>query len=275
MCSTASAAVSTAPPSAARTALGGRRSTWAAPCAALGGLPTPMRTRRKSDECRCDCRERSPLWPARPPPALSRTVPGGRSSSSCTTTIDAGSSIAEPPGQRRARRGRTRSCRSSGRPGATCRSPSDQATRACRPFSALRARRPRGQQLDGVGRRRCAGSRRTRSRVAQPDDQQVGRGAPALRPGEGAAQGLALFGAASAASPRLAAAASPPRLRLALGRLLLDDDARRLADGDGRLGVDVGRDAGRQVEVRDPQLAPMVSALMSTSIEVECRPAAR
>ena len=76
MRSTASAAVCTATARTSRTALGGRRSTWDAPWAALGGLPTPMRTRRKSDECRCDWMERSPLCPARPPPALRRTVPG-------------------------------------------------------------------------------------------------------------------------------------------------------------------------------------------------------
>ena len=48
MCSTASAAIATARPRDSRTASGGRRRTCDAPCAALGGLPTPMRTRRKS-----------------------------------------------------------------------------------------------------------------------------------------------------------------------------------------------------------------------------------
>ena len=37
--------------------------------------------------------ERSPLCPAKPPPALRRTAPGGRSSSSCTITMEAGSVI--------------------------------------------------------------------------------------------------------------------------------------------------------------------------------------
>ena len=37
--------------------------------------------------------ERSPLWPARPPPALTFSSPGGRSSSSWTTMICSGDSI--------------------------------------------------------------------------------------------------------------------------------------------------------------------------------------
>ena len=64
----------------------GRRSTWSVPAPRPGGLPTPMRTRAKSSECRCDWIDRSPLCPAVPPPTLTFTTPGGRSSSSCTIT---------------------------------------------------------------------------------------------------------------------------------------------------------------------------------------------
>ena len=37
----------------------------------------------------CVIMSRSPLWPPWPPPNLSRAVPGGRSSSSCTTSTSA------------------------------------------------------------------------------------------------------------------------------------------------------------------------------------------
>ena len=37
-----------------------------------------------------------PLWPAMPPPCLMRTVPGGKSSSSCTTRISSGAILKKP-----------------------------------------------------------------------------------------------------------------------------------------------------------------------------------
>ena len=104
---------------------------------ALGGLPTPMRTRTKSVVCRCDCRERSPLWPASPPPALTRTVPGGRSSSSCTTTMEDGSAMPNRwPGH--ARPAPIRSCRWSEWPAPPSYRRGRRRRRgACSPFSAL------------------------------------------------------------------------------------------------------------------------------------------
>ncbi len=53
---------------------------------------------------------------------------------------------------------------------------------------------PLGQQLDHVGTRVVQAPGELGARVAEPDDEQIRRGAPALGPGEGAAQGLALFG---------------------------------------------------------------------------------
>ena len=52
---------------------GRRDSTWSAPRSFDGGLPTPMRTRRKSCVPRCWVMLRSPLCPASPPPALTRS----------------------------------------------------------------------------------------------------------------------------------------------------------------------------------------------------------
>ena len=58
-----------------------------------GGLPTPIRTRRKASDFRCCFSDRSPLWPASPPPSLTFSFPGGRSSSSWTTRICSGRSM--------------------------------------------------------------------------------------------------------------------------------------------------------------------------------------
>ena len=91
--STASAASSTTTSSSARSALPGRRSTWSVPSIRPGGLPTPMRTRRKSCEWRWDRIDARPLLPANPPPSFTCIRPAGKSSSSCTTTSRARSSI--------------------------------------------------------------------------------------------------------------------------------------------------------------------------------------
>src|SRR5260221_1658028 len=50
----------------------------------------PMRSRKNSDEPSCASMSRSPLWPAWPPPNFIFTLPGMRSSSSCTTRISSG-----------------------------------------------------------------------------------------------------------------------------------------------------------------------------------------
>ena len=95
-------------------AAGAGRATLPAPRS--GGLPTPMRTRRKSGECRCAWTDRSPLWPARPPPDLRRTVPAaGRARRARSRCSRGRRSRTAWPG--RARPGRTRSCRWSGRRG--------------------------------------------------------------------------------------------------------------------------------------------------------------
>src|SRR5262249_55598516 len=84
--STASAACSTVTSTSARSRLLNRFSTWSAPRSFDTGLPTPRRTRRKSWVCRWATIERSPLWPARPPPDFTLSSATGKSSSSCTTT---------------------------------------------------------------------------------------------------------------------------------------------------------------------------------------------
>ena len=112
-----------------------------------------------------------------------------------------------------------------------------------------------GQELDGVGPRIVQAPGELGSRVAQTDDQQVSRSAPALRPGKGAAQGLALFGRGFRClrlATGLGAFFGRAFLALALalgGNLFLDDDPWRLADGDGSLRLDFGRDARWQCEV--------------------------
>ena len=139
--------------------------------------------------------ERSPLCPPSPPPSLSRTTPNPRSRSSCTTTRSARCDVvvAQQPGDRAAgdvhvrpwvRRAR-RDGRRAGPPG---RPRSPCASRTGRPRPALRAGRRRG-------RRRCAGSRRTRA-----------RGCRARPPGLDPARRL---------SPRRTVVAAPPRPRLA------------------------------------------------------------
>ena len=236
-----------------RTGLGGRRRTCDAPFAALGGFPTPMRTRRKSDEWRCDCTERRPLCPARPPPAFRRTVPGGRSSSSWTITMEEGSAIPQP--RRQGAHRRPGVVHVGGRCGERHPAPADRHHRGPGVDALLDPQRcavPLGQQLDRVHSRIVQAPGELRSGVAQPDDEQVRRCPPVLRPGKGAAQGLALFAARLGRHvfTRLGAGGGlGPLLRFALGGLLLDRDPWRLADGDCCLGVDVGRDAGGQREI--------------------------
>ena len=98
------------------------------------------------------------------------------------------------------------------------------AARAATPFSARSDAPCRSASSSTVSDRRCAGSRRIGARVAEPDDEQVRRGAPALGPGEGAAQGLALFGRGPGCPALGSAAASLSLgctfLALALGGLL-------------------------------------------------------
>ena len=53
--------------------------------ALIGGRPMPMRTRYQSRVPSLSQMERSPLWPACPPPNFTRIVPGSMSSSSWMT----------------------------------------------------------------------------------------------------------------------------------------------------------------------------------------------
>ena len=139
---------------------------------------------------------------------------------------------------------------------------------------------PLGQQLDGVGPGVVQAPGELGSGIAQPDDQEVRRGAPALRPGKGAAQGLALFvRRIPMPAPRRPARRLPrPRLPRPRPRrdLFLHDDTRRLADGDGGLGVDFGRDARRQREVGHAHL-PADGQLADVDLDARSgwRPAAR
>ena len=75
----------------------------------------PMRTRAKSVVCRWAWIDLRPLCPARPPPTLTWTRPGGRSSSSWTTTSWLEIVDAEAAHQRAARPRPSRSCRWWGR----------------------------------------------------------------------------------------------------------------------------------------------------------------
>ena len=152
--------------------------------------------------------------------------------------------------QTRARRDRTRSCRWSARPGPPA-CPCDVATptRAGTPFSARRLAPWRSaSSVTASDPALCRLPANSVAGVPEPDDQQVRRGPPALGPGKGAAQGLALSARALGCLPgRLGGLPRCPFLALgALGALALGgDDTGRLADGDRRLGVDLGGDALR------------------------------
>ena len=265
--STESAAVSIASSRSPRTDLGGRRNTWDAPCAALGGLPTPMRTRTKSDECRCDWIERSPLCPAsRRPPSAHRP----RLEVELVVHDDDGGRIgdAEALGQ-----GGTATPDSFmyvvGTARATRRPPITAVRRAPRrPSRRAATHRGVAPAAPRCRSRRCAGSRRTPRRgcpIRRPAGPPACPGAPTGRR------------AGAGPSPLRPRYPQPPRsarwrplrplLALALGGLFFHRDPRRLADRDRRLGVDLGRDALGQREVGDAQLAPMVSPLTSTSME--------
>ncbi len=93
--------------SAATSSRGSRKrpSTWAETISGSveSGRPTPARTRQKSRPPRPRLRLFSPLWPATPPPSLTRTSPKGRSISSWRTTTRSSGTLQRAP--RRAGRG--------------------------------------------------------------------------------------------------------------------------------------------------------------------------
>jgi hypothetical protein len=62
----------------------------------LSGRPTPTRTRVKSELPSPRFKDLRPLWPARPPPVRTSTLPNGRSISSCTTTTWSRSTPSSP-----------------------------------------------------------------------------------------------------------------------------------------------------------------------------------
>ena len=143
--------------------------------------------------------ERSPLWPARPPPALTRTVPSGRSSSSCT--IDQPGQILDPEAADEG---------------------GDGAARVV--HVGLREGQRQAAALDpGLGTRACSLERLRRSPWrAASEDHGVGAGVVAgagvLGPGVAEADGQQVRGRARRALIRrgesgIARAASPPRER--------------------------------------------------------------
>ena len=142
---------------------------------------------------------RRPLLPASPPPTLTRTVPGGRSSSSWTTISCGGSVDACGGASARRRPGRSRSCRSSGRPART-RRPRDRASATSalsRP--ALNFPPARSTSRPRPRHRRCGACARTPC-----------PGFPARRPARRSRPRRQITRAASSPAASPSAAASPP-----------------------------------------------------------------
>ena len=185
MHSTASAATSMLTSSSARSRFEGERSTWSAPCSLPpGGLPMPMRTRVKASEWRWALMERSPLWPASPPPGLDPhdARAAGPARRARPPAGPGPRSRSGGPGGRRP--GRSRSCRSAGRPGpAGGRRPATSATRACSldRFSRSPWRPASRATVSAPALCRVLGE--LGARVAEPHRQQVRRACPtAARP---------------------------------------------------------------------------------------------
>ena len=213
MRSTASAAVSTAAASSSRDRLGrpaAARATRPGPRSAAcprRRAPGGSRTSAGATEM-----ERSPLCPASPPPALRRTVPGrqvelvvhdhdgrrvGRSRTAWPAPRTADARLVHVGGRD-----------GQGHPVATQRG--HAGSRARTPFSARSDAPWRcASSSTASDPALCRLPANSAAGVAQPDDQQVRRGAPALGPGEGAAQGLALFARGLGCLPARLGGASP------------------------------------------------------------------
>ena len=235
------------------------------PAAALGGLPTPMRTRRKSFEWRCVGDGAQPVVAGESAARLQPDRPGRQVELVVHDDDGRGIGDAEALRQARARRDRTRSCTWSARPAPpACRPASTTPTRAGTPFSARRVAPWRSaSSVDGIG----PGVVQAPGEFAPLDSPSptTSRSAGVPRRSDrakGAAQGLALSARALGCLPgRLGGLARCPFLALALGALALGgDDAGRLADGDRRLGVDVGGDARQAARCPTPAPAHRWSA---------------
>ena len=273
MRSTASAAVCTDAASSSRTALGGRRSTCDAPWAALGRLAHADAHPEEVRRVQVRLHGAQPVVPGQAAPRL-EPHRARRQVELVVHDHDGGRLVdPEPRGQRAHGRPRTRSCRSSGRPAP----PAGRASVTTRRpgLHALLGPQRRavalGQQLDRVGPGVVQAPGELRSGVAQPDDQQVRRCPPALGPGEGAAQGLALFAAG------LGRRARRTRRRLGLGTFLALALARLLLDVTTRGGCPMATAVSGSMSVVTPAGSarsetrtwpPMVSSLMSTSSAV-------
>ena len=176
------------------------------PGLAPGGLPMPMRTRRKSSVWRWALIDLSPLWPARPPPSLILIRPTGRSSSSWTTTRRWRSLDPVAPDQRRHRLARVVHEGLGERPGPGGWPPTRTSAASARSLPARAGRRGGGQQRDDLGADVVAGAGVLVAGVAEADGQQVGRG-PAVG-GVAAGRASALVAACGlAVAGRLAVAA--------------------------------------------------------------------
>ena len=125
--------------------------------------------------------------------------PGGRSSSSWTTTSSAQVARCRSGARAAHRLARARSCRSAGTASARrAAADVDLVDSRARSLALQPAAVALGQQLDAVGARRCDGCPVLAPGVAQPDDQQVGRRAAALAALAAAAHASVLGGVVAA-----------------------------------------------------------------------------
>ena len=228
--------------------------------AAAGRLADADADRTNSRLCRCDSIDRSPLWPAVPPPSLTCTTPGGEVE--LVVHDDEPVEVARPSSAARAaaRRGRTRSCRSAGpRARAACRRSRTSAD------VGLRCRaRPRSLDRVARGRRAATASAPTLWRVPansapglpSPTASRSASPAPVApgRRARGAGGASALGAALPALSPRRQRPAARLRRPLRSARPRprprpRPRTARLRRRRSRRLGIDVGRHTLRQREV--------------------------
>ena len=266
--STASAASSTSTRPAARgRASTGGCSTWSAPRSLPpGGLPMPIRTRAKSSVWRWALIDRSPLWPARPPPTLTWMRPGGEvelvvDDHQPRQVLDAEAAhqrgdrparvvhVGLREGQRQPRAARSRTSATRARvlatPSAARRGGSASSSTTSAPtlwrvpaYSAPGLPRPTTSRSAGVPRRAAPwrASERHSGRRFSPRRRRS-RSAPSRL-----------------GSPVAAASSSmPPRRPRPPPRHGWPSSAARVSDATttGVLGVDLGGDAGGQDEVAD------------------------
>ena len=253
-------------------------STWSAPRSLVGGLPTPSRTRRNSALCRWSRSERRPLWPASPPPRLSRSAPDGQvelvvDDHQPLEVLDA--VVADEQLHRPARVVHVGLGERRAPPGAPSRRTSSTSACSLRPTAGARrggtpaARPPRRPRCAGSGRTPAPGCRAPRPAAASRSSPPARRPAPA--PHELHRRRRSVVGALGAGlgSAAPSHAASPSRRLLALGRFLPTSSASGTAQDLGgdldldharqQLGIGLGGDALRQLEVAHPQRAGLAA----------------